>query len=643
MAKRMWDEKEIIEIAEEHGGEGGGAVKSVNGKTGAVVLMADDITANNLATVQSNLERIDSEINRVEAEIPDVSGLQEKLTAGANITIDENNVISATGGSGSVEIDNKTIVKNFEGKLKTSIGGAYREYQVKEILPAGAEVISRSIDNMLDWSYRSWTGHHFSATYSPNDNAWQFRDEEDWQNNYATLPDLTDPGNLQLPAGTRVLITGTVDSLEAYQEAGAIDMIHGECIPVDGATISNEGGVLEANIDNRTIVSEGGPIKSSIGGVYKSVRTEAVYITDNSITIRSGTNQYFYPLPQFTAWANEAQAGDALTVRMSKGWLQQEDYDAEVLTVSTNKLYLFIGEHDETGSTYFLRIRLDNISGNKYNLQAGANFFAEDTTILSLEIPEGEKTIIEPIKPEVIPVDGETIIVEDGMLKAVGGGGGEPNEYIKNASVSGNTLTLTNKDDTTVEFTPEGVAPTNMVTTDTLQTITGTKTFNNTTHFKNNIELSNGRAVKFNVNTSIDGSSDNINLHSGGGAVLSYDRYGNYKVMATQEYVDEHIGDAKLYRHCFVLKGDKSFGQVEFYSRQSAGYTLETLKAYVETIGARGLCATGTYFADTGERLPLIRLRLVSGELAFQAQTAAALAASDAITTLVEQNASEVA
>ena len=31
-----------------------------------------------------------------------------------------------------------------------------------------------------------------------------------------------------------------------------------------------------------------------------------------------------------------------------------------------------------------------------------------------------------------------------------------PNEYIKDASVSGNTLTLTKKDDTAVVFTPSG-------------------------------------------------------------------------------------------------------------------------------------------------------------------------------------------
>lgn len=36
------------------------------------------------------------------------------------------------------------------------------------------------------------------------------------------------------------------------------------------------------------------------------------------------------------------------------------------------------------------------------------------------------------------------------------GGGGEPEAYLKSASVDGNTLTLTNKDNTTVEFTPEG-------------------------------------------------------------------------------------------------------------------------------------------------------------------------------------------
>ena len=52
-----------------------------------------------------------------------------------------------------------------------------------------------------------------------------------------------------------------------------------------------------------------------------------------------------------------------------------------------------------------------------------------------------------------------------------------PDAYIKDASVSGNTITLTKKDDTTVEFTPTSEPPSNMVTTDTEQTITGKKVF----------------------------------------------------------------------------------------------------------------------------------------------------------------------
>lgn len=127
MSKRMWDKEEIIEIAEQHGGGGGGAVASVNGKTGAVVLSASDIKATNAQTIQANLERIDTEINRVESRFDNYVTLseldekgymdedsveakvesyhddskQDKLTAGANITIVDN-VISATGGSGGV-------------------------------------------------------------------------------------------------------------------------------------------------------------------------------------------------------------------------------------------------------------------------------------------------------------------------------------------------------------------------------------------------------------------------------------------------------------------------------------------------------------------------------------------------------------
>ena len=56
-----------------------------------------------------------------------------------------------------------------------------------------------------------------------------------------------------------------------------------------------------------------------------------------------------------------------------------------------------------------------------------------------------------------VKVDGNTITIADGVISSVGGSGGsEPEKYIKDASVSGNTLTLTKKDDTEVVFTPSG-------------------------------------------------------------------------------------------------------------------------------------------------------------------------------------------
>ena len=57
------------------------------------------------------------------AGLVDLSGYQEKLTAGENITI-EGNVISATGGgSGSIAVDGTTIIQNEDGTISASIGG----------------------------------------------------------------------------------------------------------------------------------------------------------------------------------------------------------------------------------------------------------------------------------------------------------------------------------------------------------------------------------------------------------------------------------------------------------------------------------------------------------------------------------------
>ena len=53
-----------------------------------------------------------------------------------------------------------------------------------------------------------------------------------------------------------------------------------------------------------------------------------------------------------------------------------------------------------------------------------------------------------------VKVDGNTITIADGVISSVGSA--EPDAYIKDASVSGNTLTLTKKDNTNIVFTPSG-------------------------------------------------------------------------------------------------------------------------------------------------------------------------------------------
>ena len=82
------------------GGSGGGAVDSVNGKTGDVVLSASDVGA--ATTAQG--AKADTAV-----QPSALSGKENTLSAGANITIDRTNpsapVISASGGGGGGAVD----------------------------------------------------------------------------------------------------------------------------------------------------------------------------------------------------------------------------------------------------------------------------------------------------------------------------------------------------------------------------------------------------------------------------------------------------------------------------------------------------------------------------------------------------------
>lgn len=78
-------------------------VTSVNGQTGDVVLDASNVYYTGSATIADELDghdgRIITNANAITALETEVDGKQDTLTAGTNITI-EDNVISATGGAG---------------------------------------------------------------------------------------------------------------------------------------------------------------------------------------------------------------------------------------------------------------------------------------------------------------------------------------------------------------------------------------------------------------------------------------------------------------------------------------------------------------------------------------------------------------
>lgn len=102
-----------VQAAIAAGGGSSGAVTSVNGKTGEVVLAAADVGAATTADITTALEPY-AKTADVTATLADyaksadvtteittaTSGLQPKLTAGANITISDDNVISAAGSTG---------------------------------------------------------------------------------------------------------------------------------------------------------------------------------------------------------------------------------------------------------------------------------------------------------------------------------------------------------------------------------------------------------------------------------------------------------------------------------------------------------------------------------------------------------------
>ena len=92
---------------------------------------------------------------------------------------------------------------------------------------------------------------------------------------------------------------------------------------------------------------------------------------------------------------------------------------------------------------------LENDKGYLTEHQSLAEYAKKSEIPAPYTLPTASTSILGGVK-----VDGNTITIADGVISSVGST--EPDAYIKDASVSGNTLTLTKKDNTNIVFTPSG-------------------------------------------------------------------------------------------------------------------------------------------------------------------------------------------
>lgn len=176
-----------LAVALSGGGSGGGAVDSVNGKTGNVVLTANDVHAlPNTTVVPTKTSDLTNDSGFIDesaldgyAKTEDVptntsdlvndsgfidetyhdSTKQDVLTAGTNITIDENNVISASGGGsaeGAVRYDEtQTLTDQQQMQARANQGLPYISYQLEQIKNNVSFVNSQSAGTVTSWWYIS--------------------------------------------------------------------------------------------------------------------------------------------------------------------------------------------------------------------------------------------------------------------------------------------------------------------------------------------------------------------------------------------------------------------------------------------------------------------------------------------------------
>ena len=393
---------------------GGSGVSSVNGQTGAVVLDIPSKVSEleNDAGYLTEHQSLDALATK-EALNDGLAAKQDKLTAGANITI-ENNVISASG-SGIGGTSNHAELSNLDFAHSGHTGFA------------STEDIPRKLSQLENDS-------EFITSASVPTKVSQLENDK----NYATTSQI--PTKISQLDNDESYLTSTTADAQGYVKQTELDKKQDKLTAGSGITISDNNTITATTTYTLPIAGQG-----KLGGValYGHKDETDVYNNDFAINQSNGIIEMRPAEKVISKPDTMDQATYANYVR-----------DFHLGGVKLKPTSLLTVDDDGYIDVYTAGLKSEIVPTNVSYFTNDAGYLTEHQNLdayatkteLATGLAEKQATL----------TAGANITIENNVISASASGGGEPDAYIKSASVSGNTLTLTNKDDTTVAFTPSG-------------------------------------------------------------------------------------------------------------------------------------------------------------------------------------------
>ena len=447
--------KDNIELKVPGCSGGEGAVVSVNGQTGIVVLDIPSKVSEleNDAGYLTEHQSLDALATK-EALNDGLAAKQDKLTAGANITI-ENNVISASG-SGIGGTSNHAELSNLDFAHSGHTGFASTEdipTKLSQLENDSAFITSASVPTKVS--------------------------ELQNDKNYATTSQI--PTKVSQLDNDESYLTSTSADAQGYVKQTELDKKQDKLTAGSGITISDNNTITATTTYTLPIAGQG-----QLGGValYGHKDETDVYSNDFTINQSNGIIE-MRPAEKVpskpdtmdqASYANYVRDFHLGGVKLKPTSLLTVDDDgyidvytaglkSEIVPTNvgafTNDAGYITEEAIPTVPTKVSELQNDSNFITNSDIPTNVSAFTNDAGYLT----EHQNLDAYATKTELATglaekqatlTAGANITIENNVISASASGGGEPDAYIKSASVSGNTLTLTNKDDTTVAFTPSG-------------------------------------------------------------------------------------------------------------------------------------------------------------------------------------------